>query len=143
MFNKMRWFFTLILLFWIAGCTTIHGVKPINPKIHGAEVSGIQPVFRWKPSPEPDITYDLIIYERLQVGPQSQPMVGKVVYYREGIRGIDHMIEEPLKPSTEYYFSLRTRQDGRISAWSNYDFMAYFVFGHVISRNVLFSFKTP
>jgi hypothetical protein len=142
MSNKMQWFLILILLFWIAGCTTVHGVKPIYPKIYGAEVSSTQLVFKWKPSPEPDISYDLVIYERLNVGPQNQPMAGRVVYYREGIRGTEHMIEEFLRPNSEYYWSLRTRRDGATSAWSNYDFMAYFVIGHVISRNVLFSFKT-
>jgi len=144
MSNKMQWFLILILLFWIAGCTTVHGVKPIYPKIHSSEVSSIQPVFKWKPAPDPDTSYDLIIYERLNVGSQSQPipMVGRVVYYREGIKGTEHMLEEYLRPNSEYYWSLRTRRDGAMSAWSNYDFMAYFVIGHVISRNVLFSFRT-
>ena len=57
----------------LTACTTFHGVTPIypgvgNPNTYWPTVDSFQPILRWKPSPEPNVSYDLIIYEDVKSG---------------------------------------------------------------------------
>jgi hypothetical protein len=135
--------FTLSLL-GLTACTTFYGVTPIYPKIgnpRSPEVAdSIQPTFRWKPSPEPNVSYDLIIYE-------GGLIPGKEVYYRQGINAAEHKVEDPLRANTGYCWSVRVRRAEKVSDWSRYRYQIFipmcFITVHDRIDNALFNFKTP
>jgi hypothetical protein len=136
------------------GCTTFHGITAITPKAghpyNPTEVESLQPVLKWKPSSQIDATYDVIIYEGIEVVDQysrrktdSKRVSGIEVYYREGLKETEHKVEEPLKPDKEYHWAVRVRERNKVSEWSSYD---YFLFGGVAwvkGNNLWFMFKTP
>ena len=108
----------------------VHGLTPVHPEVSGwrvATVESVTPTFRWEaPAAEPDVRYDLIIYESLGHSWSMLMMLGKEVYYREGLTKPEHQVEEPLRPSTAYYWSVRVRRGGQLSDWSRYDYTNWF-----------------
>lgn len=126
---------TLLAPFW-PSYTTIHGLTPVHPHV-GGRVESLRPTFRWEPpAHEPDVAYDLIIYESL-LG-----VLGKEVYFREGLTNPEHQVEEPLRPNTLYYWSVRVRRGGQVSDWSRFDVTAVGLPGKK-SELPFFIFKTP
>ena len=115
------------------GCVRFTGVKPIYPEVgyHNtipSRVESLQPTFRWEPS-SGAVTYDFIIYEAIDKGSfwkRIQLSVGPEIYYREGLKEQEHRIEEPLKPRTKYYWSVRIRKEQEVFNWSVYDVRATF-----------------
>lgn len=139
-----------VLLLVLGACSmeaSVSGLKPISPTqyysvtdkaLEFAEVQSLQPTLSWEPfpgrhewplsplQPEPfvsvnpsrvsNVTYDLIIWN-LDAGNATD-----VIYERQGVPETCHTLEEPLAPSTQYYWSVRPRfeLDGqtRVSAWS-------------------------
>ena len=150
--KRLAWVLILGLL-GLTACTTFHGVKPIypgvgNPNYDPPTVDSLQPILRWKPSPVPDVSYDLIIYECVKAGSFGswegiQRTMGKVAYYREGIPEPEHKVEESLKADREYYWSVRVRQGEKVSAWSVYDYDLFLVTAYMFAKNQFFRFKTP
>ena len=141
----------LIIVFLIlAGCTSFHGIKPIYPMVGNPnfpkQVDSLQPTFRWEPSPGPDVTYDFVIYEGIKVESfweGTKRSVGKEVYYRQGLKEPEHKIEEPLKPETEYYWSVRIRRGDTVSEWAIYDYTLFLGTAYMKAVNHPFIFKTP
>jgi hypothetical protein len=151
-----RWIFilTFSLLILTACSNTFHGVTVISPKVGDprdpTKVKSLQPTLQWKASSQAEVTYDVIIYEGIVIGStfdkyrgQLKRAVGKMIYYREGIKETEHRVEEPLKPDYEYYWSVRIRQGDQTSEWSRYDFFFFAGVGYVQGDNLTFSFKTP
>lgn len=150
--KRWVWLLTIYSLV-LVGCTTFQGIKPISPEVSvpGAlkRADSLQPTFRWEPSSEANVTYDLVVYEGITIKEESFPYsirhaVGREVYYREGLKEPEHRIEEPLKPDTEYYWSVRLRRGAQVSSWALYD-RTVFIPGISYSkvRNYPFMFKTP
>lgn len=106
----------------LTGCTTIHGITPVYPKVRSA-VDSLRPVFRWKPTAEPDVRYDFVIYERAGIKglPRGWMGIGKEIYYRESLMEPQHMVDEHLQPSRWYYWSVRARRGQNVSEWSRFD----------------------
>ncbi len=54
----------------LVGCTTFKGLKPVYPEVghpnFPKKVDSLQPTFRWQPSPEPEVIYDMIVYEGIK-----------------------------------------------------------------------------
>lgn len=106
-------------------------------------VESLQPSLEWKPSREPSVTYDVIVY----AGVKNVPLwlAGKQIYYREGITTTTHVIEEPLSPHTVYVWSVRTRSGAKTSPWSTYSdsggFIGFMNGSH--RSNILWAFQTP
>ena len=106
----------------LIGCASYTGIKPIYPEVGNPGwppkvVDSLTPTFRWEPSPEPDATYDLIVYDS---GPYSFlehkiRAPGREVYYREGLQETVHEIEKPLKPDNAYHWSVRARRGQKVS----------------------------
>ncbi len=140
----------IVLSFVLAGCTSFHGVRPVypepgNPNMPKA-VESLQPTFRWEASPEPGVLYDFIVYEGIKVESfweGTKRSVGREVYYRQGLKMAEHKIEEPLKPDTEYYWSVRTRRGNRVSEWAIYDYTLFLGTAYMRASNRPFVFKTP
>jgi len=109
-------------------------------------VESLQPTFRWEASPEPGVLYDFIVYEGIKVESfweGTKRSVGREVYYRQGLKMAEHKIEEPLKPDTEYYWSVRTRRGNRVSEWAIYDYTLFLGTAYMRASNRPFVFKTP
>ncbi len=138
----------IVLLFLTACTTTFNGVTPIYPKVQVVpvgwftKVDSIQPTLRWEPSSYPDISYDLVIYEAIKMGDGSLDP-GKMAYSRKSLKDPEHKVEEPLKANSKYYWSVRTRSDTIVSAWSRYDYFVFMGTAWAKGYNQLFRFKTP
>jgi hypothetical protein len=105
----------------------------------------LQPTFRWEASSDAE-SYDFVIYEGIKTESfweGTKRTVGREVYYRERLQGTEHQVDEPLKPDAEYYWSVRTRRDSRVSRWSLYNYFLFLGLGYVSATNQPFSFKTP
>lgn len=141
----------LILAFlMLAGCTTFHGVTPLSPEAGNPNrpqlTDSLQPVFRWEPAPEAGVTYDLIVYDGIKIESFIEGVkrsVGKEIYYRTGLTKAEHQMEEPLKPGSEYYWSVRKRLNDTVTAWTTYDYTLFLVTAYVRITNRLFIFRTP
>jgi len=143
-----HWFFILTIgLLGLSACSTFPVLKPIYPVAMTTPVvvDSVQPTLQWKPAKESNVMYDVIIYDVITAKPpaESKAAMGKVVYYREGIKESQHKIEDPLKPNTEYFWSVRFRQGEKVSAWSTYSYFVYFGVASASGRNVPFMLKTP
>lgn len=118
-----RWIFILtIVLLGLSACTTFHGVTVISPKAGHpnapTKVESLQPILKWKPSSQMDVTYDVIIYEVISNREEydiriPKRAMGKEVYYREGLKETEHKVEDLLKPNNEYYWSVRVRKGNK------------------------------
>lgn len=135
-----------------AGCavqTTVSGFRPVYPEsthsfgnpapdiLDWTKVDSLQPTLRWQPFPgehqrfpggqvtpfvelDPasvrDVSYDLRIWTVRKRTP------GDLAYEVDGLKEPSHKLERPLKPDTEYYWSVRAQfnLDGqrRVSEWS-------------------------
>ncbi len=129
------------LLGLMACCTRIHGVTPISPraKVSPTAVETLQPTFRWKPAAEGDVRYDFIILE----SHPYEEVVGREVYYREGLQEPEHTLEVSLQPDREYYWSVRVRHGQEVSEWSG---AAHHIEGYPHGRTwdePFFRFRTP
>jgi hypothetical protein len=157
-----RLVFALIVgMLGFVACVTHHTLTPIYPQAQlipdfPTPVNSLQPILKWKPYLEPNVTYDVIIYEGVRVEIphyflgtklveryENKLVAGKMIYYREGIKETQHMIEEPLKPNAEYFWSIRARKDDKVTPWSTLDYSVYYGIGHAAGKNVPFTFKTP
>ena len=145
---KALWFLILTVVLF-AGCTTHRGVQPDSPGSGVVDywvvprVDSLQPILKWKPIEGiENVTYDLIVYEAIKEvwpGWRSEMATGPEVYYREGIEGTIHRIEVVLRGNTQYFWAVRARKNGKVSAWSASSYNDF-----VEKRtNYLFSFKTP
>lgn len=138
------------LLMLTACSTTFRALKPENPPVGDPRLprtaESIQPTFKWSPSPEPDVRYDLIVYECVETfgnwgGIYRVP--GKEIYLRKDMQNAEHRIEEALKPGKKYYWSVRIRKGGMVGPWSRYDYFLFLGLGFVQANNQLFLFQTP
>jgi hypothetical protein len=139
----------LLTCLGLLGCTTFSGVKPIYPDVGNpnylSSVDSLQPTFRWEAVPDAE-SYDFIIYESIKTESfweGSKRSVGREVYYREELQGTEHRIEEPLRPNSEYYWSVRIRRGPEVSRWSLYHYQLFLGTGYVSATNQPFGFKTP
>lgn len=80
-----------IALLGLTACsTTFHGVTVISPPPSTANmnwpppaVDSLQPILRWQPVEEPEVSYDVIIYEGIvkKTFATLKRAVGEMVYY--------------------------------------------------------------
>ena len=97
------------------------------------KVDSLQPTLLWEPVPRPEdheadkegvlkrirnVAYDLKILRALD----NYPI--ELIYARQGLPEPSHSIEEPLEPSTKYFWTIRARfeLDGhsRVIAWGGW-----------------------
>jgi len=124
-------------------------------------VDTLQPELKWEGTSVPDNvpgrTWELCIWDTSgskstyiggagMVGSPSRYSTpwGTPVYARTGITSNSHRVEQPLKPDTIYYWSVRSRIGDTVSPWASY-FQAVIVvgLGAGSAGNVPFAFKTP
>jgi hypothetical protein len=133
------------LLFNAYGCTTYHGLRPMNPTVGNPgspnTVPSLQPVLEWEPSQGTEVTYDVVVVEGLEGGRLYNP--GRTVFYRERITENKVKIEPPLVLDSVYWWTVRTRNGDKVSEWSRYDFTGYYVYVTMWTRNYPYPFRTP
>ena len=129
----------------VASCAKVpvSGLRPEYPKVRQSivepplpayvKVDSLQPTLRWEPFPRPqdhkadkkgvlkrirNVAYDLKIW-RVE---DDYPI--ELIYARQGLPEPSHSIEEPLEPSTKYFWTIRARfeLDGhsRVIAWGRW-----------------------
>jgi hypothetical protein len=126
--------FLLLLGVLSAGCgIAVVGLRPAYPPLQKkafaiypnfVEVDSLQPTFYWQQFPRPkddlagkvqDVTYEFSIW-RMTPGES-----GKLRYARSGLKSPYHKVEEPLEPSSKFFWSVRARflidGHGRVTEW--------------------------
>lgn len=120
---------------WVGGCAglvPVSGLRPEYPeaRVTFVEVDSLLPTFRWEVFPRPqdreadsegllrrirNVTYDLKIWRAEDNYPVEE------VYSRQGLPERIHRIEEPLEPSTKFFWTVRARFDldgqPRVTQW--------------------------
>jgi uncharacterized protein (DUF2164 family) len=147
---KIKILLLTAVLLVVGGCTSFQGIKPVSPEVGNPNfptvTDSLQPTFRWEASPEPDTTYDFIVYEGIKVESFVEGIkrsVGKEVYYRQGLKTSEHKIEELLQPDAEYYWTVRMRHGDNVSEWAKYDYTLFLGTAYMKAGNRPFIFKTP
>jgi hypothetical protein len=100
-------------------------------------VDSLQPTLKWKSTDSNTTKYDLIVYRATMravketlIPSGREPVYyvpGEEVYYREGIEGNSHRIEQPLLPAMIYVWSVRTRDGSNVGPWSTYSFHSHII----------------
>ncbi len=141
---------------WQRACTDDqHGVAALSPEPRSASgvarftpVGDLKPQLEWAGSADPEVEYDLIVWEAL---PYRTSMVederfarGRIVTYVEGLAEPTHRLTEPLEPDRFYYWSVRYRRGATVSAWSTYSYaggnpLIFWQYG----GRLRFAFRTP
>ena len=157
---------TALSILLLSSCATqYHGLQPVSPKPLGvgvsadlATVDSLQPTLSWKSEGSSDTKFDIILYTGvaksvnkvlfgLADSGQYYYVQGVEVYYREGIEGFSHHIEQPLEPKTVYVWAVRTHSGTNIGPWSTYDFQRGLIpvkhLAESEGQNLWWSFRTP
>jgi hypothetical protein len=127
----------------------IIGVKPIYPSgVRGNVVDSTMPTLKWTASSQPEVAYDIAIYDvvkypRNQTGLVKDSITGKLVHYSQGVAQPSLKLLQPLRPNTQYYWSVRLRKGETVSTWSTCVIVDFYVLALEVGRGQLFSFTTP
>ena len=124
------------------------GVAPIYPEERDGVVNSLAPTLKWTPSPQPDVTYDVLVYEdqkipRNPLGAVMDSLPGRQIYYAEALRDPMVRLDPPLRPGGSYLWSVRLRRGETVSTWSTYGYFHFFLVGWQSGRGRWFSFSTP
>jgi hypothetical protein len=131
----LTWSLTMALFM---GCesTPYSGLKPVAPpafpsipsawseKCYAPTVPSLQPTLEWASFPDSSlvsrvsqVTYDLKLWRAATHRPDE------LIYERTGLSSNSHQIEIPLKPKTEYVWTVRARfrldNRSRVSQWAH------------------------
>lgn len=139
------------------GEARVVGLLPVDPEhqeqrfeIFFTDVHTLQPTIRWETLPianATDVSYDLRIWTSAMGWP------GTLIYAREALPMPSHTLEEPLKPSTEYLWTVRARfvldNFPRISTWAMSDTVMWWLKRYDVldvphkKNPYYYRFKTP
>jgi hypothetical protein len=101
---------------WGIQCDSHHqGVTPVQPDGFPwtfPPVGSVTPLLEWTASSRREVTYDLAIYERLDIGVR-----GAVLAYAEGLQK-PRYTPGPLQRGQRYEWSVRLRDGDTVSTWS-------------------------
>ncbi len=144
----------LVCCYLLVGCgiaASYKSIKPVFPEIGNPmapkTIDTLQPVFTWEPLQEANLAYDFILYEGIGSLKYSWEVstgrIGRELYYRESLTEPRCTLEQPLKPKTEYYWSVRVRRGNTTSEWALYDYTLFTGLGIGKLYNRHFVFRTP
>lgn len=132
-----------------SGCCTYHGIKPVYPSVghpayHIVTVDNLQPTLKWEASKEPGTTYDLKVMTSVddENHPYWQKIELKTICHREKLARPEYTIEEALRPSQRYYWTVKASKADS-SGWSYYNYHLFTVFNYFYAPHLLYSFYTP
>jgi len=134
---------------WKVECTkNFRGVTPLLPADgKGFTLAGdLHPQFRWVPSADGTITYDVALYEAASFnddGITRQFTEGRMIAYRQGLSAPEWRPDLSLEPDRKYYWSVRLRRGDLVSTWSSYSYFNFFIIGFSSGYGQWFKFTTP
>jgi hypothetical protein len=135
---------------WGIECTKkYYGVTPVYPdgaQSGFSEVNSLKPSFKWKPSSNDDVTYDLVIYDAVHFGGsmlEPRYIAGELVAYKEGLKEPEWQPDMPLKPKHNYIWSVRLRHNDVVSNWSTYSHFGFYIVAWTSGYGKWFKFTTP
>ena len=111
------------------------GVRPLT-----ATTAGVS----WSASGNPNVTYDLAVYEMVRFmygglfGPVKMP--GRRVVYRENLSRANYTFDDSLNPEATYYWSVRLRHGDQVSKWSRHKIASNPIIARWTRTNPWFSF---
>jgi hypothetical protein len=70
-------------------------------------------------------------------------MPGRVVAYAEDVAAAELSLADPLKPKTQYFWSVRLRRGDQVSSWSFGGHKTYLIIAATWSSGRWFGFETP
>ena len=139
--KRSKWILWGLLTLMACTTTTIHGITPISISWSDRPRETLQPTFRWEPVAESNARYDIVIFESYDA---LEKVVGRTVYYREGLQEPEHTPEVSLQPGQYYYWSVRVRRGEKVSEWSRFDYYALGGCGTTTDVEYpFFRFRTP
>jgi hypothetical protein len=97
-----------------------HGVRQLEPGAFALPLDSVTPLLEWTPSSRSDVTYDVAIHERLDLGVR-----GAVLVYAEGLSR-PRYTPPALERGQRYEWSVRLRDGDTVSTWSTTGHSAYF-----------------
>lgn len=139
----------LLVFLMLISCSSIKyhsGLEPVSPpvSVHTIKkVDSLQPTLVWKDTTSGAESYDLIIYTGILI--RLRLKRGVRIYYREGIKGTSHKVEQTLEPKSYYVWSVRMRTGTEVGQWATYDWkklMFGVPTGHW-GKNTWWQFWTP
>jgi hypothetical protein len=159
--------FHLLIIIWIIGLTSLHGCgTPIvnrglqakypeqrfymffdMPPASFVPVDSLQPILKWESfPPEKDLTGKTKIIAKVRdVTYQLRIMTDGWFYSKDDLREPYHRIEVPLKPSTQYLWTVRAcfklDDEPRCTTWGAVSDWEYWSFQHPNFNS--YRFKTP
>ena len=125
------------------------GVTPMSPEVTSfrgpPRIETLRPKFQWNPSSDPEVTYDLVIYEAVAYNPagMSAHMKGRVARYQEDLQEPSWQCGTPLKPDTHYFWSVRLRRGDVVSPWSTQGHNIFLIVVASRAFGQWFEFVTP
>ncbi len=135
---------------WGIECSkSFTGIEPLQPSMEAGKFNTLEsltPHFQWKPSNDPQVSYDLLIHEVVRYsrgGMDTQRMPGRVAFYAENLQQPSLQLQQPLTPGREYYWSVRLRRGDTVSTWSTYSRFAFYLVAWSAGYGQWFSFATP
>jgi hypothetical protein len=134
---------------WGIECTDRYrGITPTAPEVSTLEptqIDSLLPRFSWQGSTEPEVTYDLVVFEaaRYPRGSTTRYMRGRPVAYVQGLERPEFQLQSPLKPGTRHFWSVRLRRGETVSSWSSYSYFHFFLVAWTRGYGHWFSFVTP
>ncbi|MCH8348105.1 MAG: hypothetical protein IH901_06400, partial [Proteobacteria bacterium] len=110
---------------WEITCGKRNGVNPVTPRIKRMtlfpSVDSSHPTLEWEPlTNNPDITYDIVIFEAIKLKKGYGYERGRAVEYEEGLSQPSYEIRNSLVPDKRYFWSVRLRNKDAVSIWSTY-----------------------
>lgn len=156
-----------VLVASLVGCSrpiAVHGLRPIYPETQRNsfnKVDSFQPTLRWESFPRPqdregdtegllsrirNVIYDLRVW---RVAEENMKYPGELIYSRRGLLEPLHTLEEPLLPSTKYFWSVRARfeldDQPRVTQWGVTEHPQYSQLGRlpIVPNPLHYRFKTP
>ena len=138
---------------WGVTCNkTFRGIRPTLPEQDRDQfpmVASNAPRLAWTASNRDNASYDVLVREAIRYGDPGvrRWIEGRVVHYAAGLSEPGFSPPQPLASGRKYFWSVRVRDDDRISTWStmNYREFGFFLVAAVwrSGSGIPFRFETP
>jgi hypothetical protein len=131
------------------GFIRVDGITPLKPEVSVTafpNINSLAPNFEWEASSMNDLTYDFVIHESVSYirnGIAAGCMPGRAVVYKEGMKETKCCLDNPLRPNSKYYWSVRLRRNDAVSTWSKFSYFQTIILVTGSGGNQWFTFTTP
>lgn len=135
---------------WQVDCQgRYQGVQPLQPAetADGYPLTdSLTPQLEWKPVGRPQTTYDVAIYESLNITTMASSagrLRGPLVAYGEDLREPRYAPTLPLEAGKEYEWTVRLRAGSTVSSWSTSSQTMFLLVAGSRQSGRMFGFTTP